>query len=318
MRTLSSTTILCLFVSALLVGCVEEIEPNDARLLSWDADNSEGIAMGDPAAEAQVPDPSNPDNPPAGPGGPGNGPVVPFIDIDSDGIPAEQDCNDYNYQLGRRLFTDSFDTDTGVFQAPPRLDRDPWIYGDATLTATGGGQQAVLGANMDFNNLYITTVVSADGTNSGCVDSMGRETNFWRAGVLARANIDSSRDGDFNGYRCALASEEDGRGNAVRFLQIVEFHDVTEPGGAVECGDDSSSYTELARAPVATSDLSNEGTAVLSFALLGTQMECQLVSTRGVITISATADNIPSGSVGFSTHNMYGKFHFVNACGINE
>lgn len=315
MRTLSSTTALCLIITtALLVGCVEDVDPNDASLLSWDADNSEGLAdMGD-STEAKGPD----DNPQI-PGIPGNDdPAAPRQDIDGDGITADLDCNDYNYQLGAQLFADSFDTDTGSFQPPPRLRTEPWIYGDATLSATGGGQQAVIGREMNFRDLVITTVVSADGTNSGCLGTYGSETNTWRAGLLARANLDRSNNGDFNGYRCALGSDDDGRGGAERFLQIIRFNDVPERGDVPECGDGpADSYTELTRAPVSTSDLAAGSTAVLSFALHGDQMECQLVTTRGVVTVSARADDDTSGSVGFSTLNMYGKFHYVTACGIN-
>lgn len=320
MRALSSISVLCLVVAVLFVGCAEEIAPTDAYLATWNPQSSSGIAG--------IPDaPSVPDDNPIPVPDPETDPAVPGTDKDNDGVAAELDCNDHNPELGRLLYLDGLVEDSGYFKAPPQLADAPWLYGDTTLTSTGGGQQATLGKAEDWGDVFIYAVVSAEGTIAeNCQGADNTATERWRAGLVARAALDPNNATEgFSGYRCAVGSDatgEDGlpfRGPSTgQFVQIAEFGGGPGPSAPSECDDDfDPSFAELDRSSITAMDITGQDSAVLSFAVRGDQLQCDLVTTRGTISASAQSSTFSTGGVGFSTLNMYGKFHWISVCELN-
>ena len=309
MRTLSAITVFSLMTSGSLVACQQEtdpVDPLDAYLATWMPRGSEANPISFPT------EPSNP----ADGVDPGS-----KLDLDGDGVPAGKDCNDNSPLLGQLLYLDSLDRDTNWFHPPTQLSRDPWIYTNQTLAATGGGQQANIGEAQNWQNVFIFAVLSASGTSDGCHSPTGGTTNRWRTGLLARAALDSDQNEGFHGYRCGMGSDAEAlTGESTgSFLQIAEFKDAPEGHGATECNEAADpSFGELARVDTEPLDLTGEDTAVLAFTAIDNQLNCELLTTRGGATAQATSTKFTSGTVGFSTLNMYGKFHFISVCEVLE
>ena len=149
------------------------------------------------------------------------------------------------------------------------------------------------------------------------------ETERWRAGILARASVDSDQDEGFNGYRCALAENaEEECFDPGHFLQIGEFMDAPEDGIDSECEGtcDNSSFDQLARADHdGTTSLRDGDSASLTFWVYQDQLYCAADDTTGnlVAETSVTDDSFEFGETGFSTLNMFGDFDSIKVCEVH-
>ncbi len=88
-------------------------------------------------------------------------------DLDFDGIPSEEDCDDLNPDVGTLLYQDDLGTDDGFFQTTPQLD-DEWSWSGSSVYSTQGGQQAMLGQEQDWDDYVVYARLSAKGTMPGC------------------------------------------------------------------------------------------------------------------------------------------------------
>lgn len=148
------------------------------------------------------------------------------------------------------------------------------------------------------------------------------ETERWRAGILARASVDSDQDEGYNGYRCALAENaEEECFDPGHFLQIGEFMDAPEDGIDSECEGtcDNPSFDQLGRADHdGTVDLSDGDSASLTFWVHGNDLYCAAADSSGNVFAETTAndDSFGEGETGFSTLNMYGDFQSIRVCEV--
>ena len=100
-------------------------------------------------------------------------------------------------------------------------------------------------------------------------------------------------------------------------MQLAEFRDGPEDGNPAECDDrPASAFQELDRQWTSSVDMTGPESAVLSFTVVGNKLTCELVSTTGITTATAIDDSFTDGTVGFSTMNMYGKFHYISVCEV--
>ena len=149
------------------------------------------------------------------------------------------------------------------------------------------------------------------------------ETERWRAGILARASVDSDQDEGFSAYRCALAENaEEECLDPGYFLQIGEFMDAPENGNSSECEGtcDDASFDQLARADHdGTGSLRDGGSASLTFWVYQDQLYCSAYDNSGeLIAETRVADNsFEVGEIGFSTLNMYGDFDSIKVCEVH-
>ncbi|MCB9760741.1 MAG: hypothetical protein H6739_12945 [Alphaproteobacteria bacterium] len=147
------------------------------------------------------------------------------------------------------------------------------------------------------------------------------QTERWRAGILARAALDSDQGEGYHGYRCALASNggEDCY-DPGHFLQIGEFMDAPEDDIQSECegGCVNPTFDQLARVDHDGSlDLSAGDSATLSFWVVGDQLYCEAEdASGGTLTASASDDSFSSGTTGLSTLNMYGQYDWIRVCEV--
>jgi len=150
------------------------------------------------------------------------------------------------------------------------------------------------------------------------------QTDRWRAGVLARAEIDGDQDEGYHGFRCALArnAEEDCY-DAGHFLQIAEFMDAPEDDIYSECEDDAcaenTTFDQLARVDHDGSiDISVGDVADLAFWVVGDDLMCAVDDGNGGTYVRADAEgeagSFGSGTTGMSTLNMFGDFDHIKVC----
>lgn len=147
------------------------------------------------------------------------------------------------------------------------------------------------------------------------------ESDRWRAGVLARAELDDDQDEGYHGYRCALSSNaEDDCYDAGHFLQIAEFMDAPEDDIPSECWDDcpeNTTFDQLARVDHAGDiDLKAGDSADLAFWAVGDALMCEVDDGSGgtYVRADATDTTFTAGTTGFSTLNMFGDFDHVMVC----
>lgn len=142
-------------------------------------------------------------------------------------------------------------------------------------------------------------------------------TDRWRAGVLARSELDLDQGEGFHGYRCALASNAaDDCFPEGTFLQIAEFMDAEEDDISSECEEncpEDPTFDQLARVDHTSIDLL-AGDATLSFWVVGDQLVCE--ATQGDVTVRATAVDatFSAGATGMSTLNAFGDYDDVQVC----
>ena len=245
-------------------------------------------------------------------------------DVDGDGVMATDDCNDRDNRIGKLIHLEGFTSDNDWFHAPPELSEDPWVYGPEGLLATGGGLQAVLGEEEDWQNVIIHAVVTADGTSGG--ENYG-PTNHWRIGLLVRAEENSGQQQGFLGYRCALASNAEGVGDdplqgpsTGQFVQLAELPDQTTTANAsatqsTRCRNASSAgFVEIGRNDFEGLDLVGGQDAVLAFAAVENSLSCEVVTTRETVSVQVEDTSLDIGTIGLSTMNMFGKFKFLTVC----
>lgn len=90
------------------------------------------------------------------------------VDLDNDGVTAEIDCDDDNDKVGRLLFEEDFSTATTMTNTVKLTDA--WNVAGEQLTPTRGGQQALLGPNVSWQNTVTYASVKANGMESKCRD----------------------------------------------------------------------------------------------------------------------------------------------------
>jgi hypothetical protein len=241
-------------------------------------------------------------------------------DGDGDGVPTANDCDDSNPLIGGLLYQNDMSVDTGYLATGPKLT-DPWAYGGGVVSNTEGGQQALLGAAESWTDTVTFVSLSAHGSKSGCA-SAALECNpeRFRAGVLARANVDADQDEGFHGYRCAVAF------NAAQdcydpgaFVQIAAFLDGPEDNIDSECVvgcAPNPTFDQLARKERSTqTDLLAGDSATLAFWTVGTTLVCEFTGENGEhVTASAQDNHFAAGGTGLSTLNALGDFDHVKVC----
>lgn len=245
----------------------------------------------------------------------------PVPDRDRDGSPEDEDCDDTNAHVGRLLYEDTLSEDSGFFAEPPQLSEEPWMYDDGALVATGSGQQARIGQAQSWGDIAVFATLSSRGTLGGCCDNEG-PINRWRAGLVVRGELDEDQDEGFHGYRCALASNAstvDGVPHSGPstgfFLQVAEFMDGAEDEISTECEDGvNTTFDELDREEHSIVDLASGETAELAFYAVGDTLHCQVSANGQTVTATGHDDSFRTGTIGFSTLNMFGEFHSVRVC----
>ncbi|MED5370710.1 MAG: hypothetical protein VX899_06840 [Myxococcota bacterium] len=97
--------------------------------------------------------------------------LVDCTDVDGDGIPLEEDCDDADARIGAELYSSELGSDDGDFQPTTQLG-DDWAWDGDSTYATDGGQEVQLGtfvSGTDFPANYVVYAnVTAQGTEPGC------------------------------------------------------------------------------------------------------------------------------------------------------
>lgn len=100
-------------------------------------------------------------------GGSGGGLLV---DMDRDGVAADDDCDDNDEAIGALLYFDDFTDAAAPSTAATEALGDNWTFGDSDVTATAGGQQARLAEAASWGDVVIYGELSSEGTKLGCID----------------------------------------------------------------------------------------------------------------------------------------------------
>lgn len=249
---------------------------------------------------------------------PGDPPADP--DGDGDGVPSSTDCDDVNPLIGALLYQNDMSADTGYLATGPQLT-DPWVHGGGMVSNTEGGQQALLGQAETWGNTVTFLSLSAHGSKSGCsTDALDCNPERFRAGVLARADIDADQDEGYHGYRCAVAM------NAATdcyepgpFVQLGAFLDGPEDDIDSECVTGCApnpTFDQLDRQNrSATTDILGGDSAMLTFWAVGAILVCTFDGASGEhVTTSAEDGRFSSGGTGLSTLNALGDFDHIKVC----
>jgi hypothetical protein len=97
--------------------------------------------------------------------------LIDSVDLDGDGVPFGDDCDDADSSVGQLLYSSDLDSDAGDFNATTQLGED-WTWDGSSVYATDGGQEVQLGnfiSLTDFPTDYVVYAeVSAQGTEPGC------------------------------------------------------------------------------------------------------------------------------------------------------
>ncbi|MFO0587983.1 MAG: DNRLRE domain-containing protein [Polyangiaceae bacterium] len=241
-------------------------------------------------------------------------------DGDGDGVPSNSDCDDANPLIGALLYQNDMSVDTSYLQNSPKL-LDPWVYHDGAVSPTQGGQQALLGQAEVWTNTVTFATLSAHGSLSGCSgDAPDCHPDRFRAGILARQNIDLDQDEGYHGYRCAIAQNsatdcyEPGP-----FVQVAAFLDGPEDNIHSECTagcPPNPTFDQLGRTNRSEhTNLLAGDSANLTFWVVGSSLLCEFDGLNGEhVSTAATDDRFNSGGTGLSTLNALGDFDQIKVC----
>jgi hypothetical protein len=248
------------------------------------------------------------------------GTPTPPADGDGDGVPETADCDDNDALVGALLYQNDLSSDTGYFTNSPNLPK-PWVYDGANVSNTAGGQQALLGQSINWQNTVTYLTLSASGTMSGCSsDSSDCDPERFRAGVLARANVDADQDEGFHGYRCAVAvNAQTDCFEPGPFVQLGAFLDGPEDNINSECTvgcAPNPTFDQLDRANRSSqTNLVSGDVAKLTFWAVGTELVCAFDGAGGEhVVTSAVDDRFTSGGTGLSALNALGDFDHIKVC----
>lgn len=215
-----------------------------------------------------------------------------------------KDCSDFKSEVITCEIASNLSADQDIVELPAAMAS----YNDGVSDEVSYSMKAAA-----FNYDY-----DGDG------DVMCGDTDRWRAGILARASLDSDQDEGYHGYRCALAHNAEGECfDPGHFLQIAEFMDAEEDDINSECEGScvNSSFDQLARKDHdGTTDLADGDAASLVFWLYDTQLYCEAADDKGNVFASAVVedDSFRRGESGFSTLNMFGQFDYIKICKAND
>ncbi|MEM9490279.1 MAG: hypothetical protein AAGC55_14125 [Myxococcota bacterium] len=186
------------------------------------------------------------------------------------------------------------------------------------MTASGKNHNYGASVWLDFD------VTWADGTitsGHGDINIDLNERDRFRAGILARAELDDDQDEGFRGYRCAVArnSQIDCH-EPGRFVQIAEFMDAPEDDISSECDLDScpanTTFDQLARVERSHgSDVLAGDAATLTFWVHSDQLVCEFTGDDGEHVVARASDSsLTGGSTGLSVLNALTDFEYVRVC----
>ncbi len=157
--------------------------------------------------------------------------------------------------------------------------------------------------------------------NRGDINVEFHERDRFRAGILARANVDRDQDEGFHGYRCAVArnSEVDCH-KPGRFVQLASFLDGPEDNINSECDNETcpanTTFKQLARSERSDrTDVLNGDKTALTFWAVGEELVCEFEGNMGEkVTARGTDSDFKEGTTGLSLLNLHTEYAEVKVC----
>lgn len=239
-------------------------------------------------------------------------------DVDNDGSPTDEDCDDYDPRVGKLLYETPFVEDDGYLRNTPTL-LDEWWLADGALHTEGYGQQAQIGPYETWRDTVTFSRVWGEGAYKGCPDCTD-PTERYRAGVLARTVEDADQDEGYHGYRCAVAENAgDDCFEPGPHLQLAAFLDGPEDDLSFECDGDcppNTTFDQLDRTnrDERTNALVGDW-AELAFWAVGEQLTCEMWGEGGDYwRAEAVDDRFVSGGTGLSVLNLAASYEYLKVC----
>jgi hypothetical protein len=239
-------------------------------------------------------------------------------DVDNDGSPAGEDCDDFDPRIGRLLYETGFYAADGYLHNTATL-RDPWWLADSAIHTAGYGQQAQIGADEVWRDTVTFTRVWGEGAYKGC-DDCEDPTQRYRAGVLSRAVTDNDQDEGYHGYRCAVAENAgDDCFEPGPHLQIAAFLDGPEDDLSFECDGNCPPNTTFDQLDRVNRDERTDALlgdrSELAFWTVGEQLTCEMWGEGGDYwRAEASDDRFVSGGTGLSVLNLAASYEYLKVC----